>query len=130
VKTESGLVCAKRNARKSKNCPSVKGGVWALVEALRAGRGHGLSAAAMEAKIVDVTLHTAPPKPVTHWTSRRLATRLQVSDATIVRVWRRHGLKPHGLASYTESPDPDFETKATDIIALYVASPTHAVVFR
>ncbi|MCU0635777.1 MAG: IS630 family transposase [Gemmatimonadaceae bacterium] len=106
----------------------VEGGILALADAPRAGRGHGLSAA-LEAKIVDTTRHKKPPAPLTHWTSRRLAQRLGVSAATIGRVWRRHGLKPHRLERYTASPDPDFETKAADIIALYVQPPTNAVVF-
>ncbi|MCU0636297.1 MAG: helix-turn-helix domain-containing protein, partial [Gemmatimonadaceae bacterium] len=95
----------------------VEGGVLALADAPRAGRGHG-SSATTKAKIVDTTRHKKPPAPLTHWTSRRLARRIGVGAATIVRVWRRHGLKPHRLDRYSASPGPDFETKAADIIAL------------
>jgi len=105
-----------------------EGGVLALADAPRAGRGHGLSAA-LEAKIVDVTQHTPPPAPLTHWTTRRLGKTLGVSHNTIALVWRRAGLQPHRLATYTASPDPDFEQKAADIIGLYLTPPKHAVVF-
>jgi len=46
----------------------VEGGVLALADAPRAGRGHGMSAA-LEAKIVRHTLQTKWPAPLTHWTS-------------------------------------------------------------
>jgi transposase len=105
-----------------------EGGLLALADAPRAGRGHGLSAAT-EAKILDVTLHQAPPAPLTHWTTRRLARKLGVSHATVARVWQRAGLQPHRIASYMASPDPAFERKATAIIGLYLNPPQHAVVF-
>ena len=104
-----------------------EGGVLALADAPRAGRGHGLSAA-LEAKILDVTQHTPPPAPLTHWTTRRLAKKLGVSHNTVAIVWRRAGLQPHRLEHYTASPDPDFEQKAADIIGLYLPPPKHAVV--
>lgn len=106
----------------------VEGGVLALADAPRAGRGHGLSAA-MEAKIVQLTVQTAPPAPLTHWSSRRLAARLGLAHTTVADVWKRHGLQPHRLERYKVSPDPDFETKAADIIGLYLEPPQHAVVF-
>ena len=105
-----------------------EGGVLALADAPRAGGGHGLSAA-LEAKIVDVTQHTPPPAPLTHWTTRRLGKRLGVSHNTVAIVWRRAGLQPHRLTHYTASPDPDFERKAADIIGLYLTPPKHAAVF-
>jgi len=39
-------------------------------------------------------------------------------------------LKPHRLERYMASDDPDFETKAADIIGLYLNPPDHAAVFR
>lgn len=106
----------------------IEGGVLALADAPRAGRGHGLSAA-LEAKIVQLTVQTKPPAPLTHWSSRRLAQRLGLAHTTITTVWKRHGLKPHRLERYKASPDPDFETKAADIIGLYLQPPQQAVVF-
>ncbi len=45
------------------------------------------------------------------------------------RVWREADLRPHRLARYMASTDPDFETKAADIIGLYLDPPRHAAVF-
>ena len=47
----------------------------------------------------------------------------------IARVWRKHALRPHRCEGYLPSNDPDFETKAADIIGLYLRPPQHAVVF-
>ena len=106
----------------------VEGGILALADAPRPGRGHGLSPE-MEAKILHTTLKTRPPQPLTHWTTRRLGKKLGVSHNTVALVWRRASLQPHRVERYTESPDPDFERKAADIIGLYLHPPKHAVVF-
>ena len=100
--------------------------VAGLHDALRSGRGDRLSPA-FEAKVLALT-QKPPPKPLTHWTTRRLAGRLGISHMTVARVWKRAGLKPHRLEHYVASPDPDFEQKAADIIGLYLNPPAHAVV--
>lgn len=63
----------------------VEGEVLALADAPRAGRGHGMSEA-LEAKIVRHTLQTAPPSPLTHWSSRRFAAKLGVAHTTLATV--------------------------------------------
>lgn len=100
--------------------------VAGLHDAPRTGRGDRLSPA-LEAKVLALT-QRPPPKPFTHWTTRRLAARLGLSHMTVSRVWRRAGLKPHRLEHYVASPDPDFERKAADVIGLYLNPPVHAVV--
>jgi transposase len=47
----------------------------------------------------------------------------------VARVWRKHALRPHRLEGYMASNDPDFETKAAEIIGLYLHPPQHAAVF-
>src|SRR4051812_39669869 len=39
------------------------------------------------------------------------------------------GAEPHRLERYLASDDPDFETKAADVIGLYLNPPQHAAVF-
>jgi len=106
----------------------VAGGVLALADAHRAGRQDHRLSAAVEARILHLTQHGAPPAPLTHWTSSRLAERVGVSPSTVQRVWQRAGLKPHRMARYVASPDPAFEAKAADVIGLYLDPPEHAVV--
>ncbi len=103
------------------------GGILALGDAPRSGRPDRL-APRVEAKILAHT-RAAPPAPLTHWTTRRMASVIGVSHMTVARVWQRAGLKPHHLEPYLVSDDPDFETKAADVIGLYLAPPTNAVVF-
>jgi len=43
-------------------------------------------------------------------------------------TWRRAGLKPHRFERYMLPDDPDFETKAADVLGLYLKPPQHAVV--
>jgi transposase len=82
----------------------------------------------LEAKILEWT-RRGPSDGATHWSSRKLAAALGVSHMMVARVWARAGLKPHRIERYMASDDPDFETKAADIIALYVNPPQHAAVF-
>ena len=83
---------------------------------------------ALEARILAST-RRPPPDGATHWSSRKLARRLGISHMMVARVWRRAGLKPQRIERYMASDDPDFETKAADIIGLYVKPPQHAAVF-
>jgi len=83
---------------------------------------------ALEAKILEWT-RRPPPDGSTHWSSRKLARQLGISQMMVARVWQRAGVKPHRIERYMASDDPDFETKAADIIGLYVKPPQHAAVF-
>ena len=84
--------------------------------------------AALRAKILAATRHK-PSDGSTHWSCRKLAQRLGISKDAVHRVWKEAGLKPHRLERYMASNDPDFETKAADIIGLYLNPPRHAAVF-
>lgn len=106
----------------------VEGGVLALADAPRAGRQDHRLTPEQEARILHLTQHERPPAPLTHWTSRRLAARVGVSNTTVLQIWRRAGLQPHRLDRYLTSPDPEFETKAAEVIGLYLKPPEHAVV--
>lgn len=67
-------------------------------------------------------------------TSRPMAPRIgprvswQLSLA-MIRIWAKHGIKPHRLERHLASNDPDFEAKAADVIGLYLHPPQHAAVF-
>ena len=62
----------------------------------------------------------APADGSPHWSPRKLAGQLGVSHMRVARVWAKHGLKPHRLDRYLASNDPEFETKAADVIGLYL----------
>jgi transposase len=85
----------------------------------------------VEARVLAWTTKRKPADGSTHWSSRKLAAELggDISHMTVTRIWAKHGLKPHRLEGYIASNDPDFETKAADVIGLYLNPPQHAAVF-
>jgi len=81
--------------------------------------------------VLSWTTKRKPADGSTQWSSRKLAAELGggISHMTVARIWAKHALKPHRLEGYIASNDPDFETKAADIIGLYLNPPQHAAVF-
>ena len=57
-----------------------------------------------------------------------MAKQAGASAATISRIWRSHGLKPHLSRTFKVSNDIRFEEKLTDIVGLYMNPPERAVV--
>jgi transposase len=92
------------------------------------GRAVAKGAAQMEARILEWTKR-GPDDGSTHWSTRRLARKLGTTHMAVARVWTRYGLQPHRLRHHLVSDDPNFETKAADIIGLYLHPPAHAAVF-
>jgi transposase len=82
----------------------------------------------LEARILSWT-RKPPTDGSTHWSCRKLALHLGVDHMMVARVWKRAGLQPHRIERYMLSNDPEFESKATDIIGLYVNPPQHAAIF-
>ena len=81
----------------------------------------------IQALIVERTLRTLPEQ-ATQWSQRSLAKALDLSDSTVGRVWRAHGLKPHLVRTFKVSNDPRFLEKLEDVIGLYLDAPEHAIV--
>jgi transposase len=79
------------------------------------------------AEIVRLTTQTRP-EAATQWSTRSLAAKAGVSDTTVLRIWRAHGLKPHRVRSFKVSRDPQFVEKLEDIVGLYLSPPDHAIV--
>jgi transposase len=94
----------------------------------RSGRPRQLDATE-EARIVAKTLDEAPPDGGTHWSTRAMAKETGWDQATISRLWRANGLKPHQVAYFKVSTDPEFVAKLRDVVGLYVNPPKRAVVF-
>jgi transposase len=79
----------------------------------------------MEARILNKT-RQSPPDGSTHWSTRKLGRLLKIHHNLVGKAWRRAGLQPHRFERYMQSDDPDFETKAADVIGLDVNPPDHA----
>jgi transposase len=100
-------------------------GLDGLADEARSGRPREVDHEA----IIAATL-TAPPKSlgVSHWSSRLLAARLKVGNATIARAWREYGVQPWRRETFKFSTDPELVAKVTDVIGLYLAPPENAIV--
>jgi len=92
------------------------------------GQSAAVVTPALRARILSAT-RRRPNDGSTHWSCRKLAATLGVSKDAVHRTWKEAGLKPHRLERSMASDDPDFETKAADIIGLYLNPPRHAAVF-
>jgi len=79
------------------------------------------------AAVIKKTLHEKP-EGHTHWSRSTMAKATGMSDSTIGRIWREHGIKPHLVETFKLSNDPQFVEKLQDIVALYLNPPEHAVV--
>lgn len=84
-----------------------------------------------ENRVREVIEKTLQEKPLqaTHWSTRSLAAAVGLSPATIRRIWKAHGLKPHLVRSFKLSRDPRFIEKLHDVVGLYLNPPEHALVF-
>lgn len=92
------------------------------------GQPASVLTAKLRARILSAT-RRKPKDGSTHWSCRKLAAELDISKDAVHRVWKEAGLKPHRVERYMASDDPDFESKAADIIGLYLNPPQHAAVF-
>jgi transposase len=78
-------------------------------------------------QIVDLTQNSTP-EGQTHWSTRSMAKRVDVSKDTVQRVWSARGLKPHLVKTFKLSNDPHVEEKLVDVVGLYLDPPEQAIV--
>ena len=105
----------------------LEGGIAALQkDAPRPGRTRTITDRRVK-KVVEMTLHQKPAN-ATHWSTRTMAAAAGISEASVRRIWRAHGLKPHQVRTFKLSRDPQFTEKLEDIVGLYLNPPEHALV--
>jgi transposase len=98
-----------------------------LKDAPRPGRTPRMGAEVI-ADVVARTTQSAPAN-ATHWSTRSMAREVGISEASVRRIWRAHGLKPHRIESFKISRDPEFAAKLVDVVGLCLNPPEHALVF-
>ncbi len=105
----------------------LQGGIAALEkDAPRPGRTRTITDRRVK-RVVEMTLHHKPAN-ATHWSTRTMARAAGISEASVRRIWRAHGLKPHLVRTFKLSRDPEFTEKLEDIVGLYLNPPEHALV--
>jgi len=97
-----------------------------LADEPRPGTPRTLSDAQVE-EAIAVTLESKPAN-ATHWSTRSLAKKLGLSQATVSRLWRAFGLQPHRADTFKLSSDPFFVDKVRDVVGLYLHPPERAIV--
>jgi transposase len=78
-------------------------------------------------KVLAKTANETPPN-ATHWSVRTMAKAVGISHTSVQRIWAEAGLKPHLVAKFKVSNDPQFEEKVTDVVGLYMNPPDRALV--
>lgn len=102
-------------------------GVAALdKDAPRPGRPRTISAAKIDQVVTQTT--QSRPANATHWSTRTMAREAGISAASVRRIWKAHGLKPHRVKIFKLSNDPRFAEKLETIVGLYLNPPEHAIV--
>ena len=73
-------------------------------------------------------LEAQPPAGLAGWDGGTLAQALDVSDDVVWRILRKEGIQLRRHRSWCVSTDPEFSTKAADVIGLYLNPPQNALV--
>jgi transposase len=97
-----------------------------LADEPRPGAPRTITDAQVEAAVTR-TLE-ARPADATHWSTRSLARTLGLFQATVSRIWRAFGLRPHRRGTFKLSTDPFFVEKVRDVVGLYLNPPQRAIV--
>lgn len=97
-----------------------------LLDEPRPGAPRSIADEQVEA-VVTHTLESMPDQG-THWSTRRMAKRMGMSQTAIVRIWHAFGLQPHRVETFKLSKDPLFVEKVRDVVGLYLNPPERAVV--
>ena len=104
-----------------------KDGLQGLEDAPRSGRRRKYDETT-ERRIL-AKLDDPVPDGETVWTARLIVKELgDVSIHHVWRIFRKHGIHLQRRHSWCISTDPEFATKAADIVGLYLAPPENAVV--
>lgn len=95
-------------------------------DAPRPGRTPSIPKTTVDRVIQLTTLDK--PRNATHWSTRTMAAAVAISAASVRRIWRANGLKPHLIETFKVSKDPRFAEKLEGVVGLYLNPPEHALV--
>jgi len=99
---------------------------WARPQPKAGRKDHAVAQEKVE-RIIQTTL-SPPPPGRSRWTTRLLARKFNLTSATVSKILRANGLKPHLVRTYKVSRDPAFASKVKDVVGLYLKPPENAIV--
>jgi len=95
----------------------------------RPGRGRRpVHTEADRARLIAMVCSQFPPDGATHWTIRSLAAATGMARSLVHNILQQERLQPHRMKTWVTSTDPEFETKAVDVLGLYMRPPENALV--
>jgi len=78
-------------------------------------------------KVIKLTTQEKPAN-ATHWSRRLMAQQVNISESTVARIWKAHGLKPHRVSTFKRSNDKQLQEQLEDLVGLYLSPPENAIV--
>lgn len=102
-------------------------GVAGLEDAPRSGKPPRYPLAETRQAILEL-LGKPPPKGQAVWDGKAVAAALGISAHKTWRVLRKEGISLQRHRSWCVSTDPEFTTKAADVVGLYLNPPENALV--
>lgn len=103
-----------------------KMGISGLQDAPRSGKPKTYDAA--WEKRVLAKLDETPPEGYTKWDQPLLASALDTSEDAVQRFLQRKGIQLKRMRTWCVSTDPNFASKAADIVGLYLAPSENVIV--
>lgn len=103
-----------------------KYGIVGLYDAPRSGKP--IKYDAEWQKMVLSKLDEIPPNDMARWDTPTLAKELNTSEDAVQRFLQKQGIQLARLRTWCVSTDPEFATKAADIVGLYLNPPENAIV--
>jgi transposase len=104
------------------------GGLAALHDLPRSGRPRKID----DVKVVVATLAAdgRPPAElgVPNWSARLLGEQLDVSFATVARIWRKWNLQPTQVEDFRFDTEPGLDARVREVAGFYLNPPARAVV--
>ena len=77
---------------------------------------------------IVTTVCGKPPKGLSRWSTRTLASKLQLTKSFVHNVLMEYDLHPHRIRTFNFSPDPQFEEKLLEVVGLNMNPPQNAIV--
>lgn len=120
LETREARICKWRNR-------FIESGIPGLNDGIRSGKPKEYDDK-ME-RLILKSLDKTPPEGYSIWSGKLLSEYLgDVSEDYIYRVLRKHGIQLQRKHSWCVSTDPQFASKAADIVGLYLDPPQSAIV--
>jgi hypothetical protein len=97
-----------------------------LKDASRSGRTPSISPYTVT-RIIEETTQSKPAN-ATQWSRSTMPQEAGVTESSVGRIRRDHGMKPHRVATLKVSNDPHFGDKLEAVVGHHLNPPEHALV--